>query len=58
MDDAGLPDDVVFRAAMRGYLQWAIGEISGRPETGALPPESAVLPRWSWEGLLPPAGPQ
>jgi hemoglobin len=55
MDDAGLPDDASFRAAMRGYLQWAIGEISGRPDDGAGVGADTPMPRWSWDGPQAPA---
>jgi hemoglobin len=55
MDDAGLPDDAEFRAAMHDYMQWAIGEVSGRPDTDAEIPDDAPMPHWSWDGLQPPA---
>ena len=51
MDDAGLPDDIEFRAAMRGYMQWAIGEVSGRPEPDPGIADDTPMPRWSWDGL-------
>ena len=53
MDDAGLPADATFRAAMQGYMQWAIGEISGRAESADAIPADAPMPRWSWDGLQP-----
>jgi hemoglobin len=55
MDDAGLPDDAAFRTAMRDYMRWAIGEVSGRPETDPPPPAATPMPRWSWDGLQPPS---
>jgi hemoglobin len=53
MDDAGLPDDAAFRAAMRGYMQWAIGDVSGHAEPHVDIPDDAPVPRWSWDGLQP-----
>jgi hemoglobin len=53
MDDAGLPQDADFRAAMRAYLEWSIGEVSGRAEADGDVPDGAPMPRWSWDGLQP-----
>ena len=51
-DDAGLPDDPEFRAALRAYMEWAVHEILvvGPPE--AVVPQHLRLPRWSWDGLV------
>jgi hemoglobin len=67
-DDAGLPDEPAFRAALHAYMEWAVGDVLApgpeRPsERGDRPPEVQVaeglgLPRWSWDGLVeagPPA---
>jgi hemoglobin len=49
MDDALLPDDQEFRAAMQAYMQWAI---SYQPAFEGHPvPEGLSLPRWTWDGL-------
>jgi hemoglobin len=53
MDDAGLPADAEFRAAMRGFMQWAVGEVSGRPEPATEIPAALPMPHWSWDGLQP-----
>jgi hemoglobin len=50
-DDAGLPDDPEFRAGLRAYMEWAVGDVLSYS-----PPESRVaadlpLPRWGWHGL-------
>ncbi len=50
-DDAGLPDDPEFRAGLRAYMEWAVGDVLSYS-----PPESPVLadlptPRWDWHGL-------
>ena len=57
-DDAGLPVDPEFRAALRAYMIWAVAEILvlGPPET--VVPEDLQLPHWGWDGLVertPPA---
>jgi truncated hemoglobin YjbI len=53
-DDAGLPDDPDFRAGLRAYMEWAVGEILAYS-----PPETRVaaglqVPRWGWTGLAGP----
>jgi hemoglobin len=51
MDDAGLPDDAAFRAAMRAYMQWAVDDVLVySPEDAAVPAE-VIMPQWSWDGL-------
>lgn len=48
LDDAGLPADPAFRAAMRAYMEWAVADVlTETPEdlTGR-----AAMPRWSWDG--------
>ena len=56
-DDAGLPNEPEFRAALRNYMEWAVGEvlIDGPPDTV---PKDLPMPRWSWDGLVasPPPG--
>ena len=54
-DEAGLPDDPEFRAALVGYLEWGtrlavINSAPGAPE----PEPAAPMPRWGWG---PPGGP-
>jgi hemoglobin len=51
-DDAGLPDDPVFRAALRAYMVWAVGEVLACPESEAAVPTDLQMPRWSWDGLV------
>jgi hemoglobin len=52
-DDAGLPQDTEFRAALRAYMEWAVAEILvyGPPGTPVQP--GVPMPRWTWEGLRP-----
>jgi hemoglobin len=48
-DDAGLPDDPEFRAALRAYMQWAVDDVltyGDAPVPAGLP-----MPRWTWDGL-------
>jgi len=56
-DDAGLPDDPEFRAALRAYMTWAVDEILvlGPPETTV--PKDLPMPHWDWDGLVTPAPP-
>jgi hemoglobin len=50
-DDAGLPQDPDFRAALRDYMVWAVDDVlSFSPENSVVPPGIA-MPRWSWDGL-------
>jgi hemoglobin len=49
-DDAGLPEDLDFRGALRSYMEWAVKEV-----ISYAPPESQVstglaVPRWGWNG--------
>ena len=49
-DDAGLPDDAEFRAALRAYMEWAVADVLAYPERDDVPADLPV-PRWSWDGL-------
>jgi hemoglobin len=51
-DDAGLPDEPEFRAALRAYMEWAVVEINAHPEQDAVIPDGLAMPHWSWDGLL------
>jgi hemoglobin len=50
-DDAGLPADADFRAALRAYMQWAVSDMMSYAPHGSVVPERLPVPRWSWEGL-------
>ncbi|HWC34266.1 MAG TPA: oxidoreductase [Mycobacteriales bacterium] len=50
-DDAGLPDDAPFRAALRGYMEWAVQEFNAHPSGAHTVPSHAPVPRWGWDGL-------
>src|SRR3954453_5301668 len=51
MDDAGLPADAEFRAAMRAYMEWAVADVLAYSAEGSTVPTDAPMPRWSWDGL-------
>jgi hemoglobin len=52
-DDAGLPDDPEFRAALVGYLEWGTRLAQANSQPGAAVVEQAPVPRWGW-GVAPP----
>src|SRR3954449_755972 len=47
-DDAGLPADPEFRAALVGYLEWGTRLAMGNSQAGADVVEAAPVPRWGW----------
>jgi hemoglobin len=55
-DDAGLPDDPEFRAALVGYLEWGTRLAMHNSQPGAAVAEHAPVPRWGW-GEAPPCQP-
>jgi hemoglobin len=52
-DDAGLPGDPEFRAAVMGYAEWGTRLAVENSAPGAEPVEQAPVPRWGW-GVAPP----
>jgi hemoglobin len=52
-DDAGLPDDPEFRAALVGYLEWGTRLAMYNSQPGAEVAEHAPVPKWGW-GAAPP----
>ena len=50
-DDAGLPDDPDFRAGLRGYMEWAVGEVLACSPPGSTLAAGLPVPRWGWNGL-------
>jgi hemoglobin len=55
-DDAALPDDPEFRAALVGYLEWGTRLALQNSQPGAEVVEHAPVPRWGW-GVAPPYRP-
>ncbi len=50
-DDASWPDDPAFRAALRAFIEWAVGEVAlSHPRDTDVPPD-LPMPHWSWDGL-------
>ena len=56
-DDADLPDDPEFRAALVGYLEWGTRLAVANSQLDAEPPPHAPVPRWGW-GVAPPYQPE
>jgi hemoglobin len=52
-DDAGLPADPDFRAALRAYMEWAVAEVLAYSPREAVVPPRMRTPRWGWDGLEP-----
>jgi hemoglobin len=55
-DDADLPADPEFRAALVGYLEWGTRLAMENSQPGAAVVEHAPVPRWGW-GVAPPYQP-
>lgn len=50
-DDAGLPEDAAFRAALRSYMEWAAREVVDYSPPGTGVEAGLPAPRWGWDGL-------
>jgi hemoglobin len=55
-DDAALPDDPEFRAALVGYLEWGTRLAMQNSQPDAQVAEHAPVPHWGW-GVAPPYQP-
>jgi hemoglobin len=55
-DDADLPADPEFRAAIMGYAEWGSRLAVHNSHPGAEPFQHAPVPRWGW-GVAPPYRP-
>jgi hemoglobin len=55
-DDADLPADPEFRAALIGYLEWGTRLAMANSQPDAKVVEHAPVPRWGW-GVAPPYQP-
>jgi hemoglobin len=51
MDDAELPDDPAFRAALSAYMRWAVSDVLVYSPRDSVVPLGASMPRWGWDGL-------
>ncbi len=52
-DDAQLPDDPEFRAAVLGYVEWGSRIAMSNSQPGAAVVPHAPVPHWGW-GVAPP----
>jgi len=50
LDDAELPSDVEFRAALRSYIDWAVAEVMAISPLGSVVRPDLPVPHWGWEG--------
>jgi hemoglobin len=51
LDDAEMPADPDFRAALRGYMRWAVDDVLSYSDKDAVVAPGASMPRWGWDGL-------
>jgi hemoglobin len=51
LDDAELPSDPEFRAALRDYMRWAVDNVMSYSPKDAVVPSGIPMPRWGWHGL-------
>lgn len=49
-DDAALPDEPAFRAALKNYMTWAVGEVMSCLPAGSVVAADLPMPRWGWDG--------
>ena len=53
-DEVGVPADPEFRAALRGYMEWAVADVLTFSAVGSSVPAGLPMPRWSLDGLEAP----
>ena len=51
-DDARLPADPEFRAALHAYMRWAVDDVLVYAPKDSVVAPGAPMPRWGWDGLL------
>ena len=51
IDDANLPADEEFRAALHAYMHWATREVNSVAPSGTTIKPGRPMPHWSWNGL-------
>jgi hemoglobin len=54
LDDAGLPADPEFRAAMEAYMRWAVDNITSYTPVDTVVAPDLPMPHWDWHGLQKP----
>jgi hemoglobin len=57
-DDAGLPADPAFRAALRAYMEWAVKDVLAFSAVDSVVPAGLPMPHWSWNGLQLTSSPE
>jgi hemoglobin len=50
-DDAELPADPEFRAALHAYMRWAVDDVLSYSAEDAVVAADTAMPRWGWDGL-------
>lgn len=50
VDDAALPADPAFRAALHAYMRWAVDDVLTYSPRDTVVAAGAAMPRWSWDG--------
>ena len=50
-DDAELPENPEFRAALCAYMEWAVDDVLSYSPHDAEVPMGVAMPHWSWDGL-------
>jgi hemoglobin len=53
-DDADLPSDPEFRAALHDYMRWAVDDVLAHDTKDSVTP-GTTLPHWGWDGLQTPS---
>jgi hemoglobin len=53
-DDAELPADPEFRAALDAYMRWAVDDVLRFSPVGSAVAPGVSMPHWSWDGLQAP----
>jgi hemoglobin len=51
LDDAAMPRDPDFRAALRAYMRWAVDDVLSYSPADAIVAPGMAMPRWGWSGL-------
>jgi hemoglobin len=54
MDDALLPADPAFRAALRAYMRWAVDDVLAYSAEDSAVAPGLTMPHWGWDGLERP----
>ena len=50
-DDADLPTDPAFRAALHDYMRWAVDDVLAYSAPDAAVGPDVPMPHWGWDGL-------